>query len=378
MSLKYKRSLLILTILLILPMVLTINIQAQQNQDPIVKIGNVTRIQGIRDNQLIGYGIVVGLAGTGDSSRSQATVQSVANMMGEFSIDVTPDQIRSKNLAAVMLTADLPPFIHSGDRIDVTVSSMGDADSLQGGTLVMSPLEAANGEIYAVAQGPVSIGGFNVQSGGSSVRKNHPTVGRIPNGALVEKEIKFDLNKDHLNLLLQNPNFKTADNIAKALNKKLEYSNIAQAQDAGTVRVNVPDEFEGRVVDFIAQVNNTEVRSNIEAKIVIDEKTGTIVLSHNVRISTVAVAHGNISVTIKTREEVSQPPSFSEGETEKTEETEIEVSEEEGNIVMISNENTIEDLVSALNTIGATPRDIVSIIQKIKAAGALHAKLELI
>lgn len=359
-------------------MVLTINIQAQQNQDPIVKIGNVTRIQGIRDNQLIGYGIVVGLAGTGDSSRSQATVQSVANMMGEFSIDVTPDQIRSKNLAAVMLTADLPPFIHSGDRIDVTVSSMGDADSLQGGTLVMSPLEAANGEIYAVAQGPVSIGGFNVQSGGSSVRKNHPTVGRIPNGALVEKEIKFDLNKDHLNLLLQNPNFKTADNIAKALNKKLEYSNIAQAQDAGTVRVNVPDEFEGRVVDFIAQVNNTEVRSNIEAKIVIDEKTGTIVLSHNVRISTVAVAHGNISVTIKTREEVSQPPSFSEGETEKTEETEIEVSEEEGNIVMISNENTIEDLVSALNTIGATPRDIVSIIQKIKAAGALHAKLELI
>ena len=378
MSLKYKRSLLILTILLILPMVLTINIQAQQNQDPIVKIGNVTRIQGIRDNQLIGYGIVVGLAGTGDSSRSQATVQSVANMMGEFSIDVTPDQIRSKNLAAVMLTADLPPFIHSGDRIDVTVSSMGDADSLQGGTLVMSPLKAANGEIYAVAQGPVSIGGFNVQSGGSSVRKNHPTVGRIPNGALVEKEIKFDLNKDHLNLLLQNPNFKTADNIAKALNKKLEYSNIAQAQDAGTVRVNVPDEFEGRVVDFIAQVNNTDVRSNIEAKIVIDEKTGTIVLSHNVRISTVAVAHGNISVTIKTREEVSQPPSFSEGETEKTEETEIEVSEEEGNIVMISNENTIEDLVSALNTIGATPRDIVSIIQKIKAAGALHAKLELI
>ena len=378
MSLKYKRSLLILTILLILPMVLTINIQAQQNQDPIVKIGNVTRIQGIRDNQLIGYGIVVGLAGTGDSSRSQATVQSVANMMGEFSIDVTPDQIRSKNLAAVMLTADLPPFIHSGDRIDVTVSSMGDADSLQGGTLVMSPLKAANGEIYAVAQGPVSIGGFNVQSGGSSVRKNHPTVGRIPNGALVEKEIKFDLNKDHLNLLLQNPNFKTADNIAKALNKKLEYSNIAQAQDAGTVRVNVPDEFEGRVVDFIAQVNNTEVRSNIEAKIVIDEKTGTIVLSHNVRISTVAVAHGNISVTIKTKEEVSQPPSFSEGETEKTEETEIQVSEEEGNIVMISNENTIEDLVSALNTIGATPRDIVSIIQKIKAAGALHAKLELI
>jgi flagellar P-ring protein precursor FlgI len=376
--LKYKKTLLILTILLILPMVLTTNIQAQQNQDPIVKIGNVTRIQGIRDNQLIGYGIVVGLAGTGDSNRSQATVQSVANMMGEFSIDVTPDQIRSKNLAAVMLTADLPPFIHSGDRIDVTVSSMGDADSLQGGTLVMSPLKAANGEIYAVAQGPVSIGGFNVQSGGSSVRKNHPTVGRIPNGALVEKEIKFDLNKDHLNLLLQNPNFKTADNIAKALNKKLEYSNIAQAQDAGTVRVNVPDEFEGRVVDFIAQVNNTEVRSNIEAKIVIDEKTGTIVLSHNVRISTVAVAHGNISVTIKTKEEVSQPPSFSEGETEKTEETEIQVSEEEGNIVMISNENTIEDLVSALNTIGATPRDIVSIIQKIKAAGALHAKLELI
>lgn len=377
MTFKYEKPLLIFTVLLILSIVFSLNIQAEK-QDPLVKIGNITRIQGIRDNQLTGYGIVVGLAGTGDSNRSQATLQSVSNMMGEFSIDVTPDQIRSKNLAAVMLTADLKPFVHSGDRIDVTVSSMGDADSLQGGTLVMSPLKAANGQVYAVAQGPVSIGGFNVQGGGSNVRKNHPTVGRIPNGALVEREIKFDLNKDQIKLLLQNPNFKTADNIAKALNNKLEYNEIANASDAGTVKVDVPDEFKDRVVDFIAQVNNTEVRSNMDAKIVIDEKTGTIVLSHNVRISTVAVAHGNISVTIKTKEEVSQPPSFSEGETEKTEETEIEVSEEEGNIVMISNENTIEDLVSALNTIGASPRDIVSIIQKIKAAGALHAKLELI
>mgnify|MGYP000376681340 CR=1 FL=1 len=376
MKIKTNNIILFLVIFLLLPLLIS-PVTFSQNQNPVVKVGNITRIQGVRDNQLIGYGIVMGLAGTGDSNRSQATIQSVANMMGEFSINVTPDQIRSQNLAAVMITATLPPFVHSGDRIDVTVSSMGDADSLQGGTLVMSPLKAANGEIYAVAQGPVSIGGFNVQSGGSSARKNHPTVGRIPNGALVEKEINFELDKKHLNLLLQNPNFKTADNIAKALNSKLEHSNVAKAKDAGTVEINIPEGYEDSVVDFISKVNNTDVRTSMEAKVVIDEKTGTIVLSHNVRISTVAVAHGNISVTIKTTEDVSQPPSFSEGETEKTTETEIEVEEEEGNIVMIGSENTIEDLVTALNTIGATPRDIVSIIQKIKSAGALHAELVL-
>lgn len=376
MNIKTSYLFLILVISLLLPILIS-PVTFSQEQDPMVKVGNITRIQGIRDNQLMGYGIVTGLAGTGDSNRSQATVQSVANMMGEFSIDVTPDQIRSQNLAAVMITAELPPFVNSGDKIDVTVSSMGDADSLQGGTLVMSPLKAANDDIYAVAQGPVSIGGFNVQSGGSSERQNHPTVGRIPNGALVEKEINFELDKERLNLLLQNPNFKTADNVANAINKKLENSNVAKAKDAGTVEVNVPDEYEDNVVDFISKVNNTDVRSSMEAKVVIDEKTGTVVLSHNVRISTVAVAHGNITVTIKTTEEVSQPPSLSEGETEKTTDTDIEVEEEEGNIVMIGSENTIEDLVAALNTIGATPRDIVSIIQKIKSAGALHAELVL-
>lgn len=376
MNIKASNLFMGLVIFLLLPLLIS-PVTLSQNQDPMVKIGNITRIQGIRDNQLIGYGIVMGLAGTGDSNRSQATIQSVANMMGEFSINVTPDQIRSQNLAAVMITADLPPFVHSGDKIDVTVSSMGDADSLQGGTLVMSPLKAANDEIYAVAQGPVSIGGFNVQSGGSSARKNHPTVGRIPNGALVEKEINFELDKERLKLLLQNPNFKTANNIAEALNKNLDHTNVAKASDAGTVEVNVPDEYEDNVVDFISKVNNTNVRSSMEAKVVIDEKTGTIVLSHNVRISTVAVAHGNISVTIKTKEKVSQPPSLSEGETEKTTDTEIKVEEEEGNIVMIGSQNNIEDLVTALNTIGATPRDIVSIIQKIKSAGALHAELVL-
>ena len=377
MNYKNRYLILILMFLLFLPIFFT-NTAFAQNEDPIVKIGNITRIRGIRDNQLVGYGIVVGLAGTGDSNRSQATVQSVANMMGSFSIDVTPDQIRSQNLAAVMLTANLPPFVHTGDRIDVTVSSMGDADSLQGGTLIMSPLRAANNEVYAVAQGPISIGGFNAQGGGASVRQNHPTVGRMPNGALVEKELNFELDKEELNLLLQTPNFDTANNIAKAINEKLQYNNIAQAKDAGTVLIQVPDNYEDRVVDFVAQINQTEVRTSMEAKVVIDERTGTIVMSHNVRISTVAVAHGNISVTIKTSEEVSQPPSFSKGETEVTTETEIEVEEEEGNIVVVSNENTINDLVTALNTIGATPRDIISILQKIKAAGALHGEIELI
>lgn len=354
-----------------------INASSAQN-NPVVDISSITRIKGVRDNQLIGYGIVIGLNGTGDSSRSEATVQSVANMLKNFGVQVDIDGIRSGNIAAVMLTADLPPFTNTGDKIDVTVSSLGDADSLQGGTLLMSPLKAANGDIYAVAQGPISIGGYNVSSGSNQERTNHPTVGRIPSGALVEKEVKIDLDDKHLNYLLANPDFETAHRIAEAINNKLDFGGIAQAVDAGNVRVEIPETYQWRTTDFIAKVNKIKVRSNVKARVVIDEKTGTIVFSHNARISTVAVAHGNLTVTISTSEDVSQPPSFSEGETEKTTETDIEVESEEGNIVVVEQKNTIQDLVTALNLIGANPRDIVSIIQKIDAAGALHAELVLI
>ncbi len=373
---------LIIVILSILMFIPSNGLWAASSQDPVVQIGDITRIKGIRDNQLTGYGLIIGLAGTGDSRRSQATIQSIANMLSEFGVNVGSDQVRSQNVAAVMVTANLPPFAHSGDKIDVTVSSVGDADSLQGGTLIMTPLKAANNQIYAVAQGPISIGGYNVGGGGNQVRQNHPTVGRIPNGALVEKEVDINMKRDYLTFLLQRPSFETAGFIVQAINSNYKYlpggSNFAKANDASRVTVEVPDKYKNNIVKFVSQINNLEVRSSMKSRVVIDEKTGTIVFSHNVRISTVAVAHGNLTVTITTSKEVSQPPSFSEGETKVTEEKKIQVEEEEAHITVVEGNNTIQNLVQALNSVGASPRDIISIIQKIKAAGALHAELKII
>lgn len=373
------KTVLILTLLIVFS---TPSVGAVSSNDPLVRIADMTRIEGMRTNQLSGYGLVVGLNGSGDSSSNQATVQSVANMLDEYGIEVNADQIESQNIAAVIVTATLPAYAYSGDQIDVTVNSIGDADSLQGGTLLQTPLEAANGEIYAVAQGPVSIGGYNVQGGGgNSQRQNHPTVGRIPSGALVEREIEADLNKEEFTYILNQPNFTTARYMAQAINNQFEYlsdsSKIAKALSPARVKVDVPAEYENQPVNFISQVNNLEVRSSMNAKVVINERTGTIVMGHNVRISTVSVAHGNLTVTISTTEEVSQPEPLSEGETEVTEDTEITVDEEEGHMTVVESKGTIQDLVTALNTIGATPRDIIAIIQQIKAAGALHAQLEI-
>lgn len=350
---------------------------AAVNNDPEVMIGNITRISSLRVNQLIGYGIVVGLNGTGDSNSSQATVQSVANMLQNFGVNVTDDQVTSDNIAAVMVTAELPPVVHNGDQLDITVNSIGDADSLQGGTLLLTPLQAPNGQVFASAQGPISIGGFNVGGGGNQVQQNHPTVGSVPGGALVERELRANLDNQQLTYVLANPNFKTASEIATAINNNFGFG-VAKAADAATVNISIPDNFADNTVDFIAAVNDLKVRPALEAKVVIDEKTGTVVFSHNVQISTVAVAHGNLSVRITTSEDVSQPLPFSDGETTTTQDVQIQVDQgQESNMVVVNQSNTIEDLVSALNAIGATPRDIISIIQKIDAAGALHAKLEL-
>jgi flagellar P-ring protein precursor FlgI len=358
-------------------MIFILTTAAAAQNDPEVEIGNITRLDGMRANQLIGYGIVVGLNGSGDSSRSQSTVQSIANMLQNFGVFVSDNQVASRNAAAVMVTAELGPIVHNGDEIDVSVSSIGDADSLQGGTLLMTPLQAPNGEIYASAQGPVSIGGFNISGGGTTQRQNHPTAGRIPGGALVERSINSNLDRENINYILANPDFETAEKIAEAVNNEFG-SRTASARNYSTVSMSIPADYSGNLVSFIADVNRLKVRPNIEAKVVIDEKTGTVVFSHNVKISTVAVAHGNLSVSIKTEQTVSQPPPFSGGETEVTEDVQIEVDEgQESNMSVVSQDNTIEDLVTALNAIGATPRDIISIIQKIDAAGALHAELEL-
>lgn len=349
---------------------------AAQNTE--VEIGNITRLKGIRENQLMGYGIVVGLNDSGDSNRSQATVQSVANMLKNFGVNVDAAQVSSGNIAAVMVTASLPPFVHNGDQIDVSVSSIGDADSLQGGTLLLTPLKAPNGKIYASAQGAISIGGYNVSGGGNKQRQNHPTSGWVPSGALVEREIGGKINQENLTFILQNPNFETASQIAARINSSLDTVTAAKAVDSATVDISVPKNFSNRVVEFIAELNQLKVKPGVQARVVIDEKTGTVVFTHNVKISTVAVAHGNLSVKITTEKNVSQPPPFSGGDTVVTEETQIEIDEgEESNLVVVEQENAIEDLVTALNAIGATPRDIISIIQKIKAAGALHAELEL-
>lgn len=370
-----KERILLAVIFLVFMVLISSSLYAAN--DPEVEIGNITRLKGQRVNQLLGYGVVVGLNGSGDSSRSQATLQSVANMLQNFGVNVTDNQVASQNIAAVMVTAELPPVAHNGDQLDITVSSIGDADSLQGGTLLLTPLQAPNGDIYASAQGPLSIGGYSVGGGSNSEQQNHPTVGRIPGGALVEKEINSSLDGDQLTYILANPSFKTASQISSTINNKFG-AGTARALNASTINISKPENFNYGMVNFIAEVNSLKVTPAVEAKVVIDERTGTVVFSHNVHISTVAVAHGNLSVSISTQEEVSQPAPFSEGETTVTEDVEIEVDQgQEGNMLIVSQENTIEDLVTALNAIGATPRDIISIIQKIDAAGALHAELEI-
>ena len=381
-KLKNKINYKILIITTLLLFTLTTSTLAVSSNDPLVRIGDLTRISGVRTNQLSGYGIVVGLNGTGDSSSSLATVQSMANMLNRYGIEVDSGQVESQNLAAVMVTATLPAYAYNGDQIDVTVSSIGDADSIQGGTLLQTPLQAANGDIYAVAQGPISIGGYNVQGGGgNSQRQNHPTVGRIPNGALVEREIEADFDQEEFTYILEEPNFTTAKYMAQAINDHFKFvqsdSDLAHPLNAARVEVNVPDQYKEQVVDYISQINNLEIRSNMDAKVVINERTGTIVMGHKVRISTVSVAHGNLTVTISTTEEVSQPEEFSDGETEVTENTDITVEEEEGHMTVVESKGTIQDLVTALNTIGASPRDIIAIIQQIKEAGALYADLEI-
>ncbi|WP_408955181.1 flagellar basal body P-ring protein FlgI [Natroniella sp. ANB-PHB2] len=348
--------------------------------DPLVRIKDITRIRGVRSNQLIGYGIVVGLDGSGDGQSSQLTVQSIGNMLQNFGVDIAQDQLGANNAAAVMVTAELPPFVHPGSEIDVTLSSIGDADSLQGGTLLMTPLTGPAGdEVYAVAQGAVSVGGFTAGQGGAQVSQNHTTVGRVPNGAIVEEEVPMDFNNDNeLTLALSNPNFATAQRIADVINQEFGYTQdggyYAQAKDAGQVEVQVPSYFRDRVVNFISRVEELEVRPDTEAKVVINERTGTVVMGHNVRLSRVSVSHGDLTVTIATTEEAVD---VGEDEAEIIEGEEVDVAEEEASLVVLPKGADISDVVTGLNAVGATPRDVISIIQAIKEAGALHADLEI-
>jgi flagellar P-ring protein precursor FlgI len=343
------------------------------------RIKDIAKVQGVRENELFGYGLVVGLAGTGDRAQVTFTIQAVVSMLKKLGITVPAERLTLKNVAAVMVTAKLPAFAKAGSALDVTVSSMGDATNLQGGTLLITPLQAADGQVYAVAQGPVSIGGFNFEAGGTGekVQKNHPTVGRVPNGAIVEREPSVDfLKARQLMLVLANPDFTTAVRMAQAVEKSLGADT--RAKDASTVEVRVPDSYQSNPVELIAAVENVSLATDMPAKVVVNERTGTIIIGSQVRISTVAVAHSNLSLQIRSELQVSQPAPFSEGQTTVVPRAEVEAREDKTRVNLVSEGVSIGDVIKALNALAVTPRDMISLLQAIKAAGALQGELEII
>lgn len=341
------------------------------------RIKDITLIEGDRDNQLVGYGLVVGLAGAGDSNPN-ATLHSVANVLQRYGITVNPQQdVTAKNTAAVMVTADISAFLKSGARIDVTVASLGDAKALQGGVLLQTPLLGADGHTYAVAQGPIAIGGFlggQGGAGGATVQKNHPTVGTISNGAIVEREIPAQfVHNGSMRLLLHNPDFTSAARMAEAING--EWPLSASALDSATVQVRLPARYTGREVSFISDLGVIEMTPDTLARIVINERTGTIVATSTVRISEVAVADGSLTITISSNMGVSQPSPLSQGTTTPVQSTQTAATETKGSLIVINELPTIEQLASALNSLGVSTREMMAIFQTLKRAGALQADL---
>jgi flagellar P-ring protein precursor FlgI len=344
-----------------------------------VRLKDISSLEGMRSNQLIGYGLVVGLDGTGDGSTTKFTVQSLINMMERLGIHALPDQVKVKNVAAVMVTADLPPFARDGNKVDVLVSSIGDATSLQGGTLLLTALKGVDNRIYALAQGPLLVGGFaSSGAAGGGVQKNHPTVARIPGGASVEREVPFHfaMMKD-LVISLNDPDFTTAMRVTEAINSKLGKS-LASPLDAGTVRIEVPEGMRKNLVGLVASLQQIDIEPDSTARVILDERTGTVVMGRDVRISSVAIAHGNLSVTIKEDKTVSQPAPFSKGQTVVTPQSNVKVKEDQKKLMVVPEGTSLGEVVKGLNAIGVSPRDLISIFQAIKAAGALQADLEII
>jgi flagellar P-ring protein FlgI len=342
------------------------------------RIKDLIDIKGIRSNQLIGYGLVVGLDGTGDKSGTEFTVQSLANMMSQMGVYVSKNKLKVKNVAAVIITAQMHPFARIGNRIDITVSSVGDAESLAGGTLLLTPLHGVDGKVYALAQGAIALGGAGAGGqGGTSVTKNHLQTARVADDATVECEIPVQLDgKERLTLSLLNPDFTTVLRISKTINTSVGLK-VAKAVDSGTLSLLIPSDMQMNVAQYIAEIEKLQVTPDTVAKIVVNEKTGTVVIGENVRISTVAISHGNMSITVKEHEEVSQPGILSRGETVTVKDTDIQIQEEKSEVILLPKSTTIGELVRALNAIGVTPRDMISIFQSIKTAGALQAELEI-
>lgn len=344
------------------------------------RVKDIAAFQGVRDNQLIGYGLVVGLNKTGDRRQTFFTAQSLTNMLERMGVTLSPTAMRIENVAAVMCTGTLPAFSRAGEKIDVTCSSIGDAKSLQGGILVMTPLKGPDGVVYALAQGPLSLAGFGSEAGGQKVAVNHLTVARVPSGATIEREAPRVMlaGKQMLELVLDQADFTTAQRMANALNERLG-SPLALAENSRVVLLKVPDTEQKNIVDFISRAENVELSPDTVARVVVNERTGTVVMGQDVRIRAAAIAHGNLSVKIGTQFLVSQPPPLAQGaETVVVPQTTMETTEEKARVITLKEGASVDDVVRALNTIGVTPRDIVAIFQALRAAGALQAELEII
>ena len=352
-----------------------------------VRIKDIGAIEGVRENQLIGYGLVVGLDRTGDQViGGQFTIQAMMSMLNKMGVNlvIDPIQLLTRNIASVMVTAKLPPFSRPGMTLDAVVSSMANAKSLQGGTLLLTPLKAANQQVFAVAQGPVSIGGFlggTGGPGGATVAKNHQVTGLVPGGAIIEKELLVDIESwESVSVLLRQPDFTTAIRTAEAIDGVFGKGS-AVAVNAGSVKAAIPPAYQGRVVEYIASIEGLDVSVDAAAKVVVNERTGTVVLGEHVRISTCAISHGNLTISVKNTLNVSQPPAplvgSTAGQTTVTPDVQTEVKEQESRLIVVDDTVTLGEVVRALNAVGVTPRDLVAILSALRSAGSLQAKLEI-
>jgi len=376
---KYNLHLLFVTFLLstaaAIPAAETPTISTQ------VRLKELAALEGVRDNQLIGYGLVVGLAGTGDKRQTVFSAQTLSNMLERMGVSVAPTALQAKNTASVMVTATLGAFAQAGTRIDVTVAALGDATTLQGGLLILTPLKGANAQVYAVAQGPVVTGGFVAgRGGGNSQTVNHPTTGRIPNGAIVELSPPSSLSGDHFRLQLKRGDFSNAARITHAINGRFATGDgaIARAENPSLVVIDLPPSFRHQPVEFLAQLENVTINADRMAKIVINERTGTIAMGKDVKIAPVSILHGNLTVEVETSFAVSQPAPLSSGETAVVPQVGVGVKEEKARHINLKDGATVEELVRALLAIGSTPRDVIAILQNLQAAGALEAEIEII
>ena len=340
-----------------------------------VRVKELVDVQGVRENALFGYGLVVGLSGTGDSERVFFTSQSISGMLGRLGIRIDPKEVRVRNVAAVMVTARLPSFSRPGTRIDVNVSSMGNARSLAGGVLLISPLTGPDGIVYALAQGPVQAGGFEAHAAGSQIQKNQPTSGSVPGGATIERAVTPDLEKAPILLGLRRPDFTTSLRIANAINENLK-EEAARALDPASIEIKVPPAFKGKAVALLAQLEALEVDPDQRARIVVSERTGTVVAGAGVRIRAVAVAHGGLQIAVSQQPIVSQPGPFSQGKTVQGKAATVDVKESTKTAVALPATSSVDELVKALNLLGVGPRDLVAVLQAMKAAGAIDADLE--